>query len=119
MSMKKTIFIDIDGCLIKHDGNLTHQITNEMELLPGVLEKFNEWEINGHKIILITGRKESTRKLTEDGLTKLGIFYDILIMGLNRGERVIINDKKPNNDMSVARAIELERNVGLKNIDVE
>ena len=116
--MKKTIFLDIDGCIFRHKGNLSTQILQTPELLPGVVEKLNEWEAEGHKIILVTGRKESMRKLTEDQLLKHGIFYDQLIMGLNRGERILINDRKPDNDMRVASAIELERNDGLKNVGI-
>ena len=116
--MKKTIFLDIDGCIFKHKGNLTTQINEPPELLPGVLEKLNKWDADGHKIILITGRKESMRKFTENQLIEHGIYYDQLIMGVNRGERILINDKKPTNDMVVARAIEIKRNKGLTNIEI-
>ena len=114
--MKKTIFLDIDGCILEHHGDLSSQLLKEPVLLPYTLPRINEWEEAGHKIILVTGRKESMRKKTEIQLTSLGIFYDQLIMGCNRGERIIINDKKPNSDIRVARAIELERNEGIKNI---
>ena len=113
---KKTIFLDIDGCLIKHNGNLSIQLLGIPELLPGTLEKLNEWDAAGYKIILTTGRKESMRKVTEEMLTSFGIFYDQIVMGCNRGERILINDKKPNDNMSVARSIEIERNVGIKDI---
>jgi len=116
--MKKTIFLDIDGTLVKHQGNLTKMMSNEMELLPSVIDKLNEWEGNGHKIILTTGRRECLRKITEEQLLKNGIFFDQLIMGLNRGERILINDIKPNNDMTVASAIEIKRNEGLKDINI-
>lgn len=116
--MKKTLFIDIDGCLLYHTGNLTSEIINEPMILPGVIEKLNKWDGDGHKIILTTGRKESMRKITEKQLSTVGIFFDQLIMGINRGERIIINDKKPNNNMTVASAIELERNTGLDNINI-
>lgn len=116
--MKKTIFIDIDGVLIKHKGNLTHQILESPELLPGVLEKLNLWEGEGHKIIITTGRKESMRTVTENQLNSFGIFYDQLIMGLPRGERIVINDRKPDNNMRTANSIEIERNSGLINIDI-
>jgi len=114
--MKKTIFLDIDGCIFKHKGNLSTQILEPEELLPGVLEKINKWDADGHKIILVTGRKESLRSFTEKQLLKHGIYYDDLIMGVNRGERIIINDKKPTNDMTVARAIQIPRNEGLINV---
>lgn len=116
--MKKTLFIDIDGCLIKHKGNLSKQILEEPELLSGVIEKLNLWESEGHKIILTTGRKESMRNITELQLQKVGIFYDQLIMGLNRGERIIINDNKPDTNMKTASAIEIIRNTGLEKITI-
>ena len=115
--MKKTIFLDIDGCVLEHHGNLTSQITEPPRLLNGTLSRLTEWESAGHMIILTTGRKESMRKKTEEQLISVGIIYDQLIMGLNRGERIIINDKKPNTDMRVARAIEIVRNNGI--IDIE
>jgi hydroxymethylpyrimidine pyrophosphatase-like HAD family hydrolase len=115
---KKTIFLDIDGCIFKHKGNLSTQIKNISELLPGVLEKLNEWEAAGHKIILVTGRKESMRKLTEEQLTSAGVFYDQLIMGVNRGQRILINDLKPDTGEITAVAIQLIRNEGLKNVEI-
>jgi hypothetical protein len=114
--MKKTIFLDIDGCLIQHHGNLSDQVNKKPEILPDTLVKLNEWEAMGHRIFLTTGRKESMRKKTEDQMASLGIFYDQLIMGLNRGERIIINDSKPNNDMITASAIQLHRNDGIGTI---
>jgi len=113
--MKKTIFCDIDGCIFKHNGNMSTQFI-EPELLPGVIEKINEWDAKGYKIILVTGRKKSMRKITEEQLLKHHIFYDELIMGINRGERILINDKKPNDDNNMAIAINLTRNEGFKNI---
>jgi histidinol phosphatase-like enzyme len=116
--MKKTIFLDIDGCILYHKGNLSNQMLLKPELLSNVIEKLNEWEAEGHKIILITGRKESMRNLTENQLEKLGIFYDQLIMGINRGERILINDFKSNSNCAMATAINVERNKGLADIEI-
>lgn len=113
---KKTIFLDIDGCILYHLGNLSKQYLDEPSIIPATLQKLNEWEAQGHRIILTTGRKESMRRKTEADLEKLGIFYDQLVMGLPRGERVIINDRKPDSDMSTARAIMITRNGGIGNI---
>lgn len=116
--MKKTIFLDIDGCIFKHKGNMSTQFTKKSKLLPGVLERLNEWDRAGYKVILTTGRKESLRKITEDQLLLNGIFFDQLIMGINRGERVLINDKKPDNETNMASAINITRNEGLINIQI-
>ena len=115
-----TIFIDIDGTLINHkSSNVTEQLTCKPELLPGVVEKFCEWDGKGYKIILTTGRKESSRKLTEEALTSLGLFWDQLIMGIGPTQRVLINDLKPNINAPMAIAINVERNKGLTDVSIE
>jgi hypothetical protein len=111
----KTIFVDIDGTVLKHNGNLSSQITTSPSLLPGVIEAFNEWNMKGYCIILTTGRKECMRSITERDLLAKGIFYDQLIMGLPRGERVLINDSKPDCHIT-AQAITVTRNKGLSDI---
>lgn len=110
-----TIFLDIDGCILKHMGNL-HEIWLERDnpvILPGVVEAFNEWESKGYRIILTTGRKESMRELTVKQLAAVGIYYDHLLCGLGGGARYLINDLKPNSDAPTAIAINLKRNEGL------
>lgn len=112
-----TIICDIDGTLVKH--GLPVDIAKpgyKMELLPGTIEKLLEWERKGYNIILLTGRRESTRKVTEKQLSEVGITYDRLIMGVCGGPRVLINDKKPNNDDNTAFAICVDRNKGVRNI---
>ena len=116
--MKKTLFIDIDGTLVKHKTSLSKVLLEEPEVLPGVIEKINQWDADGHIIILTTGRKESMRKITEEQLQKFGIYYSQLIMGLTRGERILINDKKPDYEMKTASAIEVNRNEGLINVNI-
>lgn len=108
----KTIFCDIDGVLLKHHGDITKQHLVGPVLLPGALDKIREWDLEGCKIILVTGRRESVRKQTEDQLSSVGILYDILIMGITGGERVLINDKKANSEQNTATSINLERNKG-------
>jgi len=110
----KTIFCDIDGTLVKQNGNLSKQLKTPMELLPGTIDRLTDWDRKGYNIILTTGRRECMRKMTEEQLAALGIFYDLLIMGLGGGERVLINDKKPNSDDETAFAFSLKRNLGLE-----
>jgi hypothetical protein len=110
---KPTIFVDLDGTLIKHHGSLQDQITKTPELLPGVKEKLDLWDRLEAKIIIITGRREPMRNITKQQLAELGIVYDDLIMGLGRGKRVIINDQKPNSQISTVDSYCMERNTGL------
>mgnify|MGYP003648361158 FL=1 len=115
-----TIFCDIDGTLVKHYSPLLASQPNfHMELLPGTLEKLEEWDRKGHNIILTTGRRESMRKVTEKQLSEVGIIYDTLIMGIKGGKRVLINDRKPNGSENYASAINLTRNEGINNIKIK
>jgi hypothetical protein len=115
-NLPKTIVCDIDGCIFKHQGSLHEMINSEPELLDGVKEKFDDWDKKAYKIILLTGRKESMRSLTEQQLRKCGLFWDFLIMGATRGERVLINDRKPGLDSNTATAFNLTRNSGLSSV---
>ena len=115
----KTIFCDIDGTLVVHENpSLTCQPTHKPKLIPGVLEKLKEWDMKGYNIVLTTGRKESSRKVTERQLSELGIAYDQMIMGIGGGVRVLINDKKPYAEFETASAINLQRDVGIGSVKV-
>ena len=112
----KTIICDIDGTLVKHEIPTTNTSFNKkLKLLPGTIEKLSEWDAKGYNIILITGRRESMRKATEDQLAEAGIIYDPLIMGIGGGPRILINDNKPDGK-EVAFAYNIERNKGINDI---
>ena len=82
----KTIICDIDGTIFKYSPNGHDAIANEEPvLLPGVKEHFKRWENTGHRIILITGRRESVRDITEAALVDFGIPFDILLISLIGG----------------------------------
>jgi hypothetical protein len=114
----KTLFLDIDGTLVHHENpSVTSKPDHEMVVLEGTVDKILQWNKKGYTIILTTGRKESNREITVKQLQKAGIFYDQLIMGIGRGPRVVINDIKPNG-MTTAYSINLERNKGIKDINI-
>ena len=114
----KTIFCDIDGTLIKHSSPIESSKPNfKAEILPGVLEKLKDWSLKNYKLILTTGRRESQRQVTEKQLSELGITYDILIMGIGRGSRVVINDRKPDGTLT-AESYCLDRDCGLESLDI-
>lgn len=113
-----TIFLDLDGTLVEHSNDISSQHRGTLKLLPGTIEKLQEWDRKGYRIIITTGRRESTRKYTEQQLTEAGIFYDLLIMGLGGGKRILINDRKPDSTDDTAIAFNLTRNTGIKDIDI-
>jgi len=115
----KTLFVDIDGTLLHHYGIANEQTKFTTKLLPGVKEKLIEWNMSGYLLILTTGRRESERSETILQLQEAGIQYDKLIMGIQRGDRVIINDIKPNSgNHHTAVAINVERNKGIENVEL-
>ena len=86
----------------------------EHEVLPGVVGKMRQWESQGHRIILITGRRESVRERTESELRRLGIPFDILLMGYADTGRVLINDV---GSKVKAHAVNVKRDAGWNDVD--
>lgn len=112
----RTIICDIDGVIFPNEGQgACHQWSTHLKRLPGVKEKFDEWEKNGDYIILMTGRKESSRPHLISLLRANDLFWDKLIMGVGHGVRVLINDIKSNGSNS-AIAFNMERNEGLESL---
>lgn len=116
--MSKTIFCDIDGTILSHLGDGTVQHLVGATVLPNVKKRLNEWSRKGYKLILVTARKPSTKEATEKQLAALGISYDEILMGIN-GQRVLINDEKPNDDAPTALAVNLKRNKGFVGQEIE
>jgi mannose-6-phosphate isomerase len=118
MDKPKTIFCDIDGTLLQHAGPASQQTTiNNSITLPNTLEAINLWDKLGYKVILTTGRKESLRTVTERILLENKIVYDQLIMGLGGGDRILINDRKPDIDRNTCYSINLPRDKGINHYD--
>lgn len=125
MNLPKTIILDIDGCVLRHEGEgACHQWRPRMlelgqpgEVLPDVREKLDAWERAGHYIVLMTSRKESCRRDLEEDLRNANLFWDLLIMGVPHGERVIVNDAK-RGGVASARAVVVERNAGLGGVEL-
>lgn len=113
MNRPKTIICDIDGVIFKHHGDINHQHLTRPQLLPNALKNFQRWDREGCHIILVSGRRESTRTWTEKQLSEAGIFYDKLILGVGGGTRILINDMKPNSKEETAIAYNLIRNEGM------
>ena len=109
--MNKTIFCDIDGTLLRHYGGLGPIYGNKPVALPNVLQCIANWKDKDYTIVLTTGRPDSMRDITIKQLDYVGIFYDKLITGLPRGPRVVINDTKPDCDVT-ATAVNVQRNKG-------
>jgi len=101
-----TWFIDLDGTIFKHNGYLT----GNDELLPGVKEFWNNIPTNDY-IIITSGRSEEYRDLSLEFLKINNLRFNHAIFGLPLGERIVVNDSKPNG-LQTAIAWNVERNKG-------
>jgi len=113
----KTIICDLDGTILKHQHSYSDVARNKPELVDGVREKFDEWDSKGHKIIIMTGRKECAREITERDLTRLGICWDQLVMNVGNGPRIIINDKLEDKSLDRAISVNIVVDSGFQDVD--
>ena len=113
----KTVIVDIDGVIFRQKGRWPdiEKIHPKKDLLPKVREKFLEWDMKGCRIILMTGRADNFRQLTEEQLQKAGIPYHCLLMAVGMGQRVLINNLKSEQpEIPTAVAINLETDEGFE-----
>jgi hydroxymethylpyrimidine pyrophosphatase-like HAD family hydrolase len=114
-----SLIFDIDGTLLKHRGTIQQMLDMEAEALPGVVQKLKRWRDDGHKIILITGRPGNSVNRTVEQLSKCDITYDRLIMDVGTGARVLFNDLREPSEGPTAAAVNLVRDSGLVDIELE
>lgn len=103
-TLPHTWIFDIDGTLVKHNGYMTPEGDT---LLDGVA-KFLASIPAKDMIILITARTSNLRDVTENFLKKNNIRYDHIIFDAPVGERILINDNKPDG-LQMAYSIALTR----------
>ena len=115
----KTIFSDIDGTLIEQ-VRFEDLDANVVNVLPGVLEKMNEWYEAGHYIVLTTARPDYLRFITTLQMQKAGIRFHQLVMGIGREERILINNNsKGEPENARAMAVAVGRDAGFINSNWE
>lgn len=113
MKKFKTIFCDIDGSIFRY-RKFEKYTEEEAEVLPGAQEKLSQWKSENHMVILTTARPEYLRDHTVEELNKNNIPYDRLIMEIERGPRVLINDMDPDKPGARASGINLIRDEGFQ-----
>ena len=89
--MPKTWILDLDGTLVVHDGPY---ILGRDEFLPGARE-FLESIPRRDMIIFLTARSDYEKPHTIRFLKENNIRYDHIIFNAGEGERIMINDMKP------------------------
>jgi hypothetical protein len=110
---QKTVFADIDGLLVIHNGEgASRQWLLPHKLVDGAREFLDALEREGVYIVLVTARKECVREDTVQQLRWMGLIYDQLVMGLGSGPRYLLNDSKPGQP-ETCFALTLERNAAI------
>lgn len=112
----KTIFLDLDGTILQHAHHFPSYEDSKPTLLPGALDKVNEWIIAGHKIVITTARREVNRSIVESQLRELGLHWDYMVMDVSKGERFIINDKLQTSDADRAVGINVITDSGFNHV---
>lgn len=114
--MGRTFFIDIDGTIVKHldnteiDDLIKRNCASRELLLPGVKELWESFSKDDY-IIITTARTEKHRKFTEKLFVENNLFFNLLIMDLPSGPRIVINDVN-DKDENKAIGINVLRNTG-------
>jgi hypothetical protein len=103
-----TIFLDIDGVIVKHSSThfppyigTSDPINKNLDFIKSLNDTV--------EIILTTSRPEHYRDITEKQLNELGLKYKYLIMGLQSNKRIIVNDYSDTNIYPNCSAINLKR----------
>lgn len=119
MSKRKTIFCDIDGTVLEYRRFEDIESIPAIPI-PSVVEYLRKGTEQGDRIIMTTARPQSMYLFTYNELRKHNIPFDQIITDLERGPRVLINDKDPKYSTKPrAIAINLERDKGFSNEDFQ
>lgn len=113
MEKKNTYFVDIDGTIFFYRDFNTY-LTTEAVVIRKSKSFLQQVRDEGHKIVLTTARPESLREHTIMELTKNGIPFHQLVMGIERGPRYLINDIDPSKPGKRAIAINVIRDGGIQ-----
>lgn len=105
-NLQHTWLIDLDGTVLKHNG-----WKDQEELLPGV-NKFWDSIPETDIIIILSSRNIKYKKKTLKFLNENKLRHDFAIFGLPTGERILINDVKPEKNLKTAIAWNVDRDKG-------
>lgn len=107
----KTLFVDIDGTLVKNSGEYFAPTWGSTDALPANAKLLRDLHATGRvKVILTTSRISEFQKETLAQLKKFDIPHDQILWGLPHASRILINDYASTNPYPSAHSINLQRN---------
>lgn len=105
-----TLFVDLDGTVVKSSAGFFEPLWGETDALPGAVEALNRLQDEGRaQVILTTSRPPSARRRTEAQLRRLGLRFHSVVYGLLHARRVVVNDYAATNPYPSAEAMNLPR----------
>jgi len=109
---KQTIFCDLDGTVFiyRKFEELTKTPANKIK---STVDYLISAKNKGAHIVITTARPNSLRGHTINELVENKIPFDQIVMGIERGERILINDNDEGSDIPRAIAIPVKRNEGV------
>jgi hypothetical protein len=106
-----TLFIDLDGTLIRNSGEYFEPVWGTTEGLKENIQAINRLYDSGKvQIIITTSRREEARQLTVKQLEKEGLRYHQIFFGLNHGKRILVNDYARSNPFKSCDSVNIARN---------
>ena len=107
----KTLFVDIDGTLMKNSGQYFVPTWGSTAPLTKNVDHLNKMHATGRvRIILVTSRLEKVRDATLKQLERYGVKYDQILFGMLHASRVVVNDYAPTNPYPSAECVNIPRN---------
>jgi hypothetical protein len=106
-NLPKTWLIDLDGTIIKHNSHIKGK-----NIILKKVKSFWKKIPSKDKIVLLTARDKKYKKTTVNFLKENNLKFDHIIFDLNFGERILLNDMKPDG-LLTAYSHNLKRNEGL------
>ncbi|GAB0173005.1 hypothetical protein [Helicobacter trogontum] len=105
-----TLFVDIDGVLVKNSGQFFAPKWGETSKIEENVAMLNRLYDTGKiHIILTTSRMLEYKDVTEKQLKREGIKYHQIIYGLYHAKRIVINDYANSNPYKSCDSINLKR----------
>lgn len=106
----KTLFVDIDGVIVKNSSEFFDPMWGETDALHKNVQYLRNIKKDGRtQLVLTTARSSNFRSQTEEQLERIGVEYDHIIFDLLHAKRLIVNDFSNSNPYPSCDSICLER----------
>mgnify|MGYP003351154015 CR=1 FL=1 len=116
MIKNPTLFVDIDGTIIKY-REFANLFKTEPEPIKDVVNFVNKQYDLGAIVIITTARPHAYDLFTKQEMEKIGLKYHQIVFDCGRGARYVLNDrdpKYPNDDRAIAVNFDRDKGFNLK-----